>query len=393
MESAVRFRNPTLFCLLLSLPLCLGGYASSVAVADDQPKPHDRLTVSGTPSEIGAAIAAEHGDDIEKLHPTFIAVAMALCGQDKDTLYARSAKIAEHMHEDDLATIRAIAAGCDLTYEDVLFLNAFYTLTTRHTMACRQLVVWGDRTEDGRLIHARNLDWIDYPGSPLNDHHLILNVEPKDGHRYVLLTWPGLVGAVTGTNEKQLTVAFNQLLGGDHVDRLAEPAFFVMRRILQHCGTVDEAVKLLTDAKPLDDGSIMVSDAKDNSAAVIEIIDGQVGVRRAEDEMIANANHATREAGIEKPWRVHVGSADWPAGFIAKRIGRKIDPAVAQNIMAHPRVCQFSINIMSAVFDPKNNRMTLSTAKRNAASGPFTTYTLFDDQETTDAISAAPAGE
>jgi len=355
--------------------------AATVAVADDQPEPHDRLTVSGTPAEMGATIAEHYADDIEKLHPTFLAVAMALCGQDQETLHARARRIAEHMHDDDRAMIRAIADGCDLTYDEVLFLNAFYTLTTRHTMACRQVAMWGDRTEAGRLIHARNLDWVDYPGKPLNDHHLILNVEPEDGHRYLMLTWPGLVGAVTGTNEKQLTVAYNQLFGGDHVDRLAEPAFFTMRRILQHCATVDEAIKMLTDARPLDDGSIMISSAATNEAAVVEIIDGQVGVRRSTDELIANANHRTREAKVDNPWRVPVGRADWPAGDIARQQRGPIDTATARAILAHPRVCQTSINILSVVFDPSRNQMHLSTAKRNAASGPFTTYVLFPEPE------------
>lgn len=351
---------------------------AGVAFAGDEAAQPARLTVAGTPAEIGAAIAQHHSDAIEQLHPQFLAIAMAMCGQDKATLYARSARIAKHLTEDDRAAIRGIADGCDLGYDDVLFLNTFYTLTTRHTIACRQLAIWGDETADGRLIHARNLDWIDYPGKPLHHNHLILNVEPAEGHRYLLLTWPGFVGAVTGTNDKGITVAFNQLIGGDRKERLAEPAFFTMRRILQRCDNLDDAVKMLEEAKPLDDGSIMISDAAAKSAAVVEIIDGQVGVRRAGGQMIANANHRTREAGVPEPWRVPLGDADWPAGYVAGRLTSPITVDAAQRIMADPRVCQASINIMSVVFDPSANRMALSVAKQGAARGPFRTYTLFE---------------
>lgn len=377
-----RWATGTALLFFLTL-LCVYGYLTADAKGNNDTAAAQRTTVSGTPAEIGAAIAERAGKKIEKLHPTFLAVAMAVCGQDKATLYARAKQIAKHMHRADLAAIRAIANGCDLTYDDVLFLNTFYTLTTRHTMACRQIAVWGDRTEDGRLIHARNLDWVDYPGRPLSNHHLILNVEPKDGHRYVLLTWPGLIGAVTGTNEKQITVAFNQLFGGDHKNRLAEPAFFVIRRILETCDNLDDAVKMLTDAKPLDDGSIMITDAKAKTAAVVEIIDGQVGVRRAEGELIANANHRTKEAKVDKPWRVPLGRADWPAGDVAKALRGPIDMGTAQRVMADPRVCQSRINIMAVVFDPSNNRMTFSTAKRRAAAGPYTTYKLFPANDST----------
>lgn len=170
--------------------------------------PPQQLRVAGTPEQIGQAIGSQDAAALGAMHPQFLIIAQAIAGQDKATLYARAHKIEPFIDEPYRAEMRAIAGASGLTYDDVLFLNCFYTLTNRHTLACRQLAVWGKATTggtggtaggDGQLLHARNLDWVDYPGQPLDKHHRILDITPSEkaaGHRHMLLTWPGLMGAV-----------------------------------------------------------------------------------------------------------------------------------------------------------------------------------------------------
>ncbi|MHB1156333.1 MAG: C45 family autoproteolytic acyltransferase/hydrolase [Phycisphaerales bacterium] len=348
--------------------------------------PPQQLRVAGTPKRIGQTIGSQDAAALGELHPRFLIIAQAIAGQDKATLYARAHKIEPFIDEPHRAEMRAIAGASGLTYDDVLFLNCFYTLTNRHTLACRQLAAWGKATAGGtggELLHARNLDWVDYPGQPLDKHHLILDITPSGktsgGRRHVLLTWPGLMGAVTGTNDAGITLGFNQLMEGDKVDRLAEPTFFTLRRVLEQATTLQQAIDIIEKARPLDNGSVLISSATEKQAAVVEIIDGLVGVRRPPDgeSMIGNANHPTKEAG----WKNLPGAwdCDWPTCTVARRLKTPITVKQAQRIMSDPMVMQGRINMLSVIFDPSHKKMYLSVRPTRAASGPFTEYDLFGE--------------
>jgi hypothetical protein len=358
------------------------------AAGDDDARPR-RITAAGDRQQIGTALGTKLKASLHKRHPQFLTIAVGLAGQTKDKLYRRAAAIGRHLADEDIDELKAMAAASGLSYDDVLFLNCFYTLTTRHTLACRQLAAWGEKTRNGNLLHTRNLDWIDYPGRPLHAEHLIVNVDPTRGHRHLLLAWPGLNGALTGTNDKGITVAYNQFPGGNRKDRLAEPVFFTLRRVLRTCADLESAVKLIRRARPIDDGSILISDARAKRAAVVELIDGRVGVRKPADgePMIGNANHCTRETNVRGDSFVPVYRATWPTVDVARRTPGKLDAAAARRIMAHRRVLQ-PINILSVVFEPGANRMQLSLATRNAARRPFVEYELFPETPEADASRA-----
>jgi Acyl-coenzyme A:6-aminopenicillanic acid acyl-transferase len=374
----------------IALLLCAACCAAVVTRAANQPQTQppiqpQRLFAAGTPQQIGAAMGREFGPVMRDMHPKLVAIAMAVAGQPKDVLYQRAAKIAQYIDPADIRQIHAMADAAGMDYADALFGSCFYTLTSRHTLACRGLAVWGPRTVDGQLIHARNLDWIDYPGDLLTRNHLILNVAPQTGHRFVLLTWPGLIAAVTGTNDVGITVSYDQLYGGDRIDRLAESTFFTLKRVLHDCDNLDDAVALIQKAKPLDDGTVLISDAKHNAAAVVEIVDGHVGVRRPADgeSMIGNANHATAEAGIAKSVYMPVFNADWPTCIVVRQYAKPVDPAEARRILANPLVLQGPLNMLAVVFEPTENRMWLSVAPHDAAEQPFKQYQLFPDTAAT----------
>lgn len=356
--------------------------ASSVDLAVVKANPNaagpERIALTGSPADMGATLAQQYGEKIETFHPHFLLVARQMTGRTKAELYAVARSLARSIHADDIAEMKAIADGCALGYDDVLFLNCFYSLTGG--AACRQLVVWGDRSKDGKLMHARNLDWRDYGGRILQRNHLVADYAPAAGgqHRYLLMTWPGLTAGITGANEHGVTIAYNQLgPTRNGATRVTEPTFFTIKRALRTCKTLAEAVDLIRDAKPRDNGSIMISDANAKTAVVVELIDGKVGVRDAGNRpMIGNANHATRDSGVQGARRY--GDPDAPTCTVASAIGGPLDPADMQGVMRHRRVLA-SINLLSVVFVPADNRMYIAAAKAPAASGDFHTFEMFTD--------------
>ena len=330
---------------------------------------HTRFLVAGTPEEVGRAVGRQYGGTIKQMHPVFLSLCSVLTHQKKAALYAKAAEIAAHIDAVDIAEIKGVAEGSGMEYEDVLFLNLFYTLAS-DTGYCRQLAAWGGATADGGLIHARNLDWPDYPGSPLRKHNIVLNVRPRRGIEYMLLTWPGFQCALTGTNKKGITVAFNMLnVWGDR-GRLAEPIFFTLKRVLRTCGTLEEAVALVRKARPLGSGSVLLSDAVQKKAVVLEVINGAVDLREPSGDLIGNGN--TRASMLKAAGR----SVDSPAGDVAREMGGALDVKKITRVMADRRVLQ-SINILSVVFVPAKNRMYLSCGRYYAAKGEFKEYPLF----------------
>jgi len=333
-----------------------------------------RLSVEGTPEEIGRQIGEAYGPEIKAFIPYFVNTAVLASGRPRPELYARAQQMAEHIADEDLRVMRGIAGGAQLPYEDVLVLNLWYHFVSERLL-CRQLAAWGAWTEDGRLIHARNLDWPELPGGPLLRHNLILNVKPSEGIEYLALTWPGLVGTITGTNRHGITLGFNQLLDGRAEGRVAEPVFLTLRRVLRTCESVEQAAQLIRDARPMGNGSILISGAGARTALVVEIYDGHVAERRPEDEMIGNANHVTTDLGVPG---LEPGSPTWPTCTAARLVGKPLDPDRARQVMADEMVLQ-PINILSVIFVPEDNCMFLSCGRMRAAAGEFTRYELFPE--------------
>jgi len=353
-----------LLAALSVAPVCAGG---------ELYKP-ERLTASGTPAEIGAAVGQRYGKTIRDLHPIFLNTVRVLRLSGKDTIYARVRQMATKIDPADVEEMKALARSAEMDYDDLLFLNLFYQFVSGPM--CRQVAVWGKSSTDGSLLHGRNLDWPDYPNQPLQRNNLILNVRPKGQLEYLALTWPGLTCVLTGTNRKGITIAFNQLRGREAA-HLAEPTFFTLKRVLRTCATLEQAIDLIRQAQPSGDGSVMITDASARKAAVVEILGRQVKVRQPEGDMIGNANHATREAG----WKdIMVGPAGWPVCWTAQKIAERLDEKSIRQVLGHQDVLQ-RMNIVSVVFNPSGNRMQLSCGPSPAAKGHFVEYPLFGKPE------------
>ncbi len=371
--------------LSIRLTLCLCVVLTFTQSACAAYKPV-RMTVSGTRRQMGEQIGKAYSAQAKQAHAAVLDKLTRGNANAKAKLYAMAATVAKNIAAEDVEEMKGIAAGAGVPYEDVLFANTFYYIAMGN-VGCRQLAVWGKRTVGGKLIHARNLDWPDYAGGPLRRNNLILNVKPAKGHEYLLLTWPGWAGALTGTNAKGVTLAFN-MLPGTPVKRAAEPIFFTLRRVLRTCETVEKAIAELRRVKPLGNGSVMISDANAKAAVVVEVIDGVVTTRQPVAELIANANHATCGKS-DKPDR-DTSRDNAPAGDVASDAKAAMGPKEVQGVMGSFKVIQL-INILSVVFVPADNKMYLACGRYRAAAGEFTEHVIFPPAKNA-AAPAAPCG-
>ncbi len=347
------------------------------APSKDKPFPTRQLWVKGSPEQIGQQIGSSCGPALKLMLPVVLEQIQLQTKLSKEAVYAIAQKLATQIDARDIAEMQALAKAADMDYEDVLLVNVYYSLNP-YSKYCRQIAVWGPAQTEGAMLHGRNLDWPDFRGMLLQRNNVILNVKPENGLEYLILTWPGLTCAITGTNREGLTLAANTIVPNSPKKRLAEPTFFTLKRVLRTCRNVEEAVKMIKSAKPFDDISVLISDAKDRSAVVVEIWGGNVRVRypAAGEHLIGNANHPTTDACRIK---AAIGPADEPMFTVARKLGLPLSLEQMKRVLSHPQVLAPS-NIVSVVFEPSANRMFLSCGRTPAAKGQFIQYELFSPQ-------------
>lgn len=142
-------------------------------------------------------------------------------------------------------------------------------------VGCSSFAAWGDKSEDGKLILGRNFDF--YAGDDFAKDKIAAFVKPDAGHAFMMVTWAGMIGAVSGMNNQGLTVTINA--GKSKIPLVAKtPISILTREILQYASTIDEAVAIARKREVFVSEAIMVGSAKDGRAVLIEVAPGNFGV-------------------------------------------------------------------------------------------------------------------
>lgn len=161
-------------------------------------------------------------------------------------------------------------------------------------VGCTSLAVWNENTEDGALLIGRNFDF--YVGDDFAKNKLVEFVEPETGIPYMSVSWPGMIGVVSGMNKEGVTVTINA--GKSKIPLTAKtPISLVTREILQYAKNIDEAIAIAKKRKVFVSESILVGSAHDKNAVIIEVSPDNFGVYRVENtSKVFCTNHFQSEA-------------------------------------------------------------------------------------------------
>ncbi len=156
------------------------------------------------------------------------------------------------------------------------------------TVGCTAFGAWGEKTDDGALLIGRNFDF--YVGDAFAEDKLINFVKPKEGYKLMMISWAGMIGTVSGMNEKGLTVTINASKS-EIPTGAATPISILAREILQYAKNIDEAFAIAKKRRTFVSESILIGSLADNKTATIEKTPSKTELFTSETDQIICANH------------------------------------------------------------------------------------------------------
>lgn len=142
-----------------------------------------------------------------------------------------------------------------------------HAMQNMNLVACTSFGVWNNRAQDSTLTIGRNFDF--YVGDAFAQNKIVLFVRPEQGIPFVIITWGGMTGAVSGMNAEGLTLTLNAAKS-EIPTSAATPISLIAREVLQYASTIDEALAIAKKRKSFVAESMLIGSAKDNRAALIE---------------------------------------------------------------------------------------------------------------------------
>lgn len=155
-------------------------------------------------------------------------------------------------------------------------------------VGCTSFGTWGSHSADSSMIIGRNFDfWV---GDKFSDDKIVAFFNPSSGHKFMIVTWGGFIGAVSGMNDQGLAVTINAAKS-DIPTSSATPVSLVTREILQYAGNISEALAIAKKRKMFVSESFLVASAADRKAVIIEKTPDDLDVYDPQKNYILCTNH------------------------------------------------------------------------------------------------------
>lgn len=323
------------------------------------------LVVDGTPEQMGGA----HGRLLKDLVPHVTPRTMALVGaglaiQKGEWFYDRVDEIyrraAPHTPERFLRECRAMAAAAGITERDAICGNFFPEL-----FHCSGVAVRGKASADGRVIHARVLDYM--RDINLQKYTVLQVFLPEGGIPWVSVGYAGFLGTVTAMNARGLAIGEMGGRGEGNWDGM--PMTFLMRDVAERAETVEQALAIMRKTPRTCEYYYVVSDAKRDMAGVY-----------ATPEVFEVLRPGQQDARLPPvPEDTVMMSAGGRAKALSERLHAnfgKITPAVMIEIIKRP--VAMKSNLHNAVFMPETLDLWFADAgkKTPACDEPYTQVNL-----------------
>jgi predicted choloylglycine hydrolase len=335
------------------------------------------LTVEGTPEEIGEQVAVLVGKPSRRLL-NFPKEALSFLATEAGmkalwpVCVKQGGKLLDNFPPDHRKELEAMIKASGFDRELLVTANTIFDL--KHLLGslfgCSALVVEAERSQTGRPIFGRNMDYLGL--SYLHEYTLVTVYRPRGKHAFAAVGYPGLVGVVSGINDAGLAVTALETTGapkeeGPVFSPAGTPFALCYRRLLEECTTVEEAAKLLRSMKRATTNNLTVCDKK--SSAVFEFTPTRVIVRRAEAGISTCTNHfCAKELRLAKPKNTDKTLDRYATLTRARAEKKKLGLEDVQRYLHATNQGEYTLQTM--IFEPATLTLSLATAAGKApASG------------------------
>lgn len=155
-------------------------------------------------------------------------------------------------------------------------------------VGCTSFAAWGSYTPQGHLLLGRNFDF-NFVRS-FDTDKIVMKVKPDRGFSYLSVSWTGMIGVVSGINEKKIAITINAAHSSDKKS-IGTPVSLVIRQVLLHSSTLQEAIDIIKESKVFVSDCYLIADGKTSQAVIVEKTPLRSGVLKAEGEFIIGSNH------------------------------------------------------------------------------------------------------
>lgn len=367
------------------------------------------LTLEGEPYELGfqhgallkpqiaAGCAPVFGgsrgfeDLLARLTPTEAAGARRLI----DGLYAL---IEEGLDEVLKAELAGLAAGADLPVEiltratfrsEILQVLAAMDAVSDAPGECTALVALAARTQEGRLLHAKNQD---YDGAGLWDLAPTVTIVRTPGAiPHVRVGTAGLLKASFGMNAAGLTVG-GHLLFSRHAAPAGQGFTAFEHTLLRRADSLAAAREILESGPRWGAFAFVVADGAHDEAMAFECDSQSLFVRSPREGRLACANHFTADGEAERDLLLGGGVARNSLARLERAStaggAETLSPALMADILAdrYDACCGAvrslgqtiagPLTVMSVIAEPATRRLWVSQGEAPTCDGPYVGFDL-----------------
>lgn len=263
-----------------------------------------------------------------------------------------------------------------------------HALVTYHMVGCTSFAVKNDASADSSLLIARNFDF--YVGDEFAENKIVTFFKPDSGYKFMFISWGGMIGVVSGMNEKGITVTLNAGTS-DIPYSVATPISIVARNILQYAGNIEEAKQIASKFKTFVSESILIGSAADNNAVNIEKTPSKQFVYTSNQNYLICTNHFQSDSLVREKNNIEnmLNSASLYRYFRVKELiseNMPVSPNTAAKIMrdrgglknleigmANEKSVNQLIAHHSIIFQPEKLKVWVSTSPYQIGS-----YIMYD---------------
>ncbi|MCY2965107.1 MAG: C45 family autoproteolytic acyltransferase/hydrolase [Planctomycetota bacterium] len=258
--------------------------------------------------------------------------------------------------------MEGLAAGAGLKAEDVIVANFIPEM-----FHCSGFAIMNSATKDGTLYHGRVLDYaIDWG---LQDHAVVVVLEPDGGVPFVNVTYAGFIGSVTGMNKEHVSVG--EMGGGGLGHWAGVPMALLVREALETAHDLDEAIKVFRDNPRTCQYFYVVADGKTNRAVGMEASWNVFTLLKPGEA------HPLLPTPVEDSVLLSAGDRYKELSRRAKQGHGKFDAESALHLMDCP--VAMKSNLHNVLFEPKSTKFWVanaSTDKQPAANQKYFAFQL-----------------